>query len=81
VGSVLPTFPKIIFSLATYLPDLKRDCPLLAGFQKLFLQLHEICHPVEAKDFNSLVLKNFQQIQKLWRLIANNFNIKLKAKF
>jgi hypothetical protein len=40
----------------------------LAGFQKLSVQLPEICYPVGAKDLNFPVIKNFLQIQKLFML-------------
>jgi hypothetical protein len=40
----------------------------LAGFQKLSVQLGDICDTIGAKDLNSPVLKSFRQIQKLLAL-------------
>jgi hypothetical protein len=40
----------------------------LAGFLKLSAQLREICYSIGAKDLNSMVLKSFFQIQKLFTL-------------
>jgi hypothetical protein len=45
----------------------QQDCPF-ACFQKLTVQLREICYPIGAKDLTSLVFKSFQQIQKLLAL-------------
>jgi hypothetical protein len=41
---------------------------ILSGFEKLSAQLREICYPKGAKNLNSLVLKSFPQIQKLFAL-------------
>jgi hypothetical protein len=47
---------------------LKMASLVLASFQKLSVQLREICHPIGEKDWNSPVLNNFKQIQKLFAL-------------
>jgi hypothetical protein len=42
----------------------------LAVFQKLTVQLQEICKTIGAKDLNSFVFKSFLQIQKI--LVLNS---------
>ncbi len=51
-------------SLETYLTDLNLACLALAGFQKLSVQLREICYPIGAKDLSSLLEKKHWQIKK-----------------
>jgi hypothetical protein len=49
-------------------PAFKTSEFALPGFQKLSAQLREIRYTIGAKDLNSLVLKNFSQIQKVFVL-------------
>ncbi len=58
-------FPKYNCSSATDFCCCHISKLPLAGFQKLLLQLRDICNPIGAKDLNLPVLKSFQQIQKL----------------
>jgi hypothetical protein len=55
------------------LPAFKTGKMALAGFQKLSAQLREICYLIGAKDLNSLVLKSFSQIQKVFALNCKEF--------
>jgi hypothetical protein len=60
--------------LANWLwPAFKAGEMALAGFQKLSVQLREICYPIGAKDLNSPVLKSFSQIQKVFALNGKEF--------
>jgi hypothetical protein len=54
-------------------PAFKTGKMALAGFQKLSAQLREICYPIGAKDLNSLVLKSFSQILKVFALNFKEF--------
>jgi hypothetical protein len=60
-------------------PAFKTGEVALAGFQKLSAQLREICYPIGAKDLNSPVLKSFSQIQKVFALIGEEFQYKIKG--
>jgi hypothetical protein len=53
---------------------------VLAGFQKLSVQLQELCYSVEVKDLNSLVLRSFQQIQKVSVLKSKEITIQTEVK-
>jgi hypothetical protein len=55
--------------LASWLwPAFKIGELALTGFQKLSVQLQEICYPIGAKDLNLPDLRSFSQIQKLSEL-------------
>jgi hypothetical protein len=65
VGAVLPVFQKRTVHQQPVCKTSKLARLALAGFQKLSVQLRDICNPIGAKDLNSPILKCFQEIQKL----------------
>jgi hypothetical protein len=67
-AAVLPAFQKRIVHRHPICRISKLARLPLAGFQKLSVQLQDICNPIGAKDLNSPVLKSFQQIQELLAL-------------
>jgi hypothetical protein len=67
-------FPQENCSSATYLPDFKTGETSSCRFAKLSVPFQEICHPIRAKDLNSLVLISSQQIQIFSHFSAYNFN-------
>jgi hypothetical protein len=62
-------FSKENCSPETPLPNFKaiQNCPL-DGFQKLLVQLQEICYPIGAKYMITAVLKSFLRIPTLLAL-------------
>jgi hypothetical protein len=68
VGTMLPPFQKSIVHRQSICRISKPVRLPLAGFQKLSMQLRDICRPIGAKNLNSPVLKSFQQIQNLLAL-------------
>jgi hypothetical protein len=68
VGAVWSAFQKRIVYQQPICWISKQARLPLAVSQKLLVQLREICHPIGLKDFNSLVLRRLQQIQKLLAL-------------
>jgi hypothetical protein len=65
VGAVLAVFQKRTVYQQPVCKISKLTRLPLAGFQKLSVQLRDICNPIGAKYLNSPILKSFQQIQKL----------------
>jgi hypothetical protein len=68
VGIVLPAFQKKRIKMKTYFLVSKPARLKFAGFQKLLVQLREICNPIGAKDLNLPILKSFQQVHKILAL-------------
>jgi hypothetical protein len=63
VGTVLFAFKKRIVHRQ---PNCRTSKPAklpIAGFQKLSVQLQDICHPIGAKDLNSPVFKVFSKFK------------------
>jgi hypothetical protein len=63
VGAVLPAFKTRIVHRQTICRISNLARLPIAGFQKLSVQLGDICHPIGAKDLNYPVLKAFSKLK------------------